>query len=120
MRPSIFICSSQLVDIFVDSSIMFLDLISHRIIELIAINIYCILYVYLNFSTNLLSPLKHICCFSAHHKAFRITLILFTQIFLRQNLPFSGKYGDFFFSKKESQCQHQVQETGQILDPLLF
>lgn len=87
MRPSM--CSSLLVDIFTDSSVIFLDLILHCITEPIIINIYNILYVYWNFSTSCFLPLKHICCFSTYSEPSQITLILSTQLNI---------FLDFFFS----------------------
>lgn len=111
MRPSIFIYCSLSVDIFTNSSIMFLDLISTILQESIIINIICIiLYAKCTlkiFYKSFLSIEVYLLLFCPCTKPSKITLILSTQIniFLGENLNFSGKCGDFFFGslmKKQS------------------
>ena len=69
MRPSVFvvdmaIIQHPLVDIFLDRSIVFLDLISHSITcyrKYVQIGVIYIKSFYKSFI-----PLNHLCCFSVH------------------------------------------------------
>ena len=90
---------------------MFLDLISTVLQESIIINIiYIVLYAkytLIIFYKSFLTTEVYLLLFCPSTKPSKITLILSTQIniFLGENLNFSGKRGDFFFGsliKKQS------------------